>query len=144
MTKKYQDIDFCDPKTHDDPYEMYDYFMEHEPLTWDAHNELWQVFRYDDIVRVDAKRKLLGGRKVEIDVNQGRATVTESIDFSGRPDAAEYVERFLREAMLASPVGERVSGTDLATVQRALDRLVADGLLAEVDRASMLAALTGK
>ena len=103
-----------------------------------------RTIRYDDIVRVEAKRKLLGGRKVEIDVNQGRATVTESIDFSGRPDAAEYVERFLREAMLASPVGEKGSGTDLATVQRALDRLVADGLLAEVDRASMLAALTGK
>ena len=55
-----------------------------------------RAIRYDDIVRVDAKRKLLGGRKVEIDVNQGRATVTESIDFSGRPGAAEYVERFRR------------------------------------------------
>jgi len=83
---------------------------------------------YDDIVRVDAKRKLLGGRKVEIDVNQGRATVTESIDFSGRPDAAEYVERFLREA----------------AVQLALDRLVADGLLSEGDRSRMLAVLAHK
>ena len=100
-----------------------------------------RTIRYDDIVRVDAKRKLLGGRKVEIDVNQGRATVTESIDFSGRPGAAEYVERFLREAMLASPAEESRSATDAPAVQRALDRLVADGLLTDEDRLRMLAAL---
>ena len=104
-----------------------------------------RTIRYDDIVRVDAKRKLLGGRKVEIDVNQGRATVTESIDFSGRPGAAEYVERFLREAMLASPAGEKGdSATDLAAVQRALDRLVNDGLLSEEDLTRMLAVLVRK
>ena len=102
-----------------------------------------RTIRYDDIVRVDAKRKLLGGRKVEIDVNQGRATVTESIDFSGRPGAAEYVERFLREAMLASPAGEKGgSTTDITALRRALDRLVADGSLAEEDRSRMLAVLT--
>ena len=100
-----------------------------------------RAIRYDDIVRVDAKRKLLGGRKVEIDVNQGRATVTESIDFSGRPGAAEYVERFLREAMLASPAEEGRSATDAPAVQLALDRLVADGLLTDEDRLRMLAAL---
>ena len=100
-----------------------------------------RAIRYDDIVRVDAKRKLLGGRKVEIDVNQGRATVTESIDFSGRPSAAEYVERFLREAMLASPAEESRSATDAPAVQLALDRLVADGLLTDEDRLRMLEAL---
>lgn len=103
-----------------------------------------RAIRYDDIVRVDAKRKLLGGRKVEIDVNQGRATVTESIDFSGRPGAAEYVERFLREAMLASPAAENDAETDVTAVQLALDRLVRDGLLAEEDRLRMLRVLTRK
>jgi len=104
-----------------------------------------RTIRYDDIVRVDAKRKLLGGRKVEIDVNQGRATVTESIDFSGRPGAAEYVERFLREAMLASPAGEKGdSATDIAAVRRALDRLVIGGLLSEEDQSRMLTSLAGK
>ena len=103
-----------------------------------------RTIRYDDIVRVDAKRKLLGGRKVEIDVNQGRATVTESIDFSGRPDAAEYVERFLREAMLAGPAAENDTETDVTAVQLALDRLVGDGLLAEEDRLRMLEVLAHK
>ena len=53
LEKPYKEIDFCDPKTHDDAYEMYDHFLEHEPLAWDPHNELWQVFRYDDIVRIE-------------------------------------------------------------------------------------------
>lgn len=96
---------------------------------------------YDDLVRVDARRQLLGGRKVEIDINQGRATVTESIDFSGRPEAAEFVERFLKEAMLR-PTGEGgAPTTDFAAVQRSLARLVADGVLSADDRDRMLAVL---
>ncbi len=107
--------------------------------------EASRTIRYDDIVRVHAKRRLLGGREVEVDVNQGRATVTESIDFSGRSDAAEYVERFLKEAMLASMSGEsNASSTDLPAVHQALDRLVGDGLLANDDRTKMLNALTRK
>ncbi len=97
---------------------------------------------YDDLVRVDAKRKLLGGRKVEIDINQGRATVTEIIDFSGRPEAAEYVERFLREAMLVRPIREKRPQTDGAAVSRTLDQLVAEGALSADDRDVMLSALS--
>src|SRR5690606_16335246 len=59
-----------------------------------------QEVRYSDLIIVENKRKLLGGRKVRIDVNRGRATVTLTMDFSGKPDAAEYVARFLNEAML--------------------------------------------
>jgi len=50
---KFQNIDFCAPSTHDNPYEMYDYFLEHEPLYFDAKNEVWEVFRYDDIVAIE-------------------------------------------------------------------------------------------
>ncbi|MEM9731048.1 MAG: cytochrome P450 [Myxococcota bacterium] len=49
---KFENVDFCDPKTHDDPYEMYDYFLEHEPIYFDEKNGLWEVFRYDDVVRI--------------------------------------------------------------------------------------------
>jgi len=52
VTKKFQDLDMCDPKTHDDPWEMLEYLRENEPLYWDPHNELWYVFRYDDIVEI--------------------------------------------------------------------------------------------
>jgi cholest-4-en-3-one 26-monooxygenase len=50
---KFQNLDFCAPSTHDNPYEMYDYFLEHEPIRFDEKNELWEVFRYDDIVAIE-------------------------------------------------------------------------------------------
>ncbi|MGB3050048.1 MAG: cytochrome P450 [Polyangiales bacterium] len=50
---KFQNVDFCAPSTHDNPYEMYDYFLEHEPLYFDEKNEVWEVFRYDDIVQIE-------------------------------------------------------------------------------------------
>jgi len=50
---KFQNLDFCAPSTHDNPYEMYDYFLENEPLYFDEKNGVWEVFRYDDIVRIE-------------------------------------------------------------------------------------------
>lgn len=50
---KFRNLDFCAPSTHDNPYEMYDYFLEHEPIRYDETNELWEVFRYDDIVTIE-------------------------------------------------------------------------------------------
>ncbi len=118
-----------------------------------------QTVRYEDIVRVDEKRLFLGGRKVEIDVNQGRATTTHALDFSARADAAEFVARFLQEAMLASAradaaeslrpeaapeLGERArttAGSDLRAVERALADLRAAGTLADADHRRLLAAL---
>lgn len=104
--------------------------------------------RYEDIVGVEAKRKLLGGRSVNVDLNRGRATVTETIDFSGQPAAAEYVERFLREAMMRSmrshtdgPTASPARGTDRRAVETALDGLVQAGRLSVEDRQRMLDAL---
>jgi cytochrome P450 family 142 subfamily A polypeptide 1 len=50
---KFQNVDFCNPETHVNPYEMYDYFLEHEPIYFDEKNGVWEVFRYDDIVRIE-------------------------------------------------------------------------------------------
>ena len=50
---KFHPVDFCDPSAHDNPYEMYDYFLEHEPIYFDEKNEVWEVFRYDDIVAIE-------------------------------------------------------------------------------------------
>ena len=118
-----------------------------------------QTIRYEDIVRVDAKRLFLGGRKVELDVNQGRATTTHALDFSGRPDAADFVARFLNEAMLVSArregdarrasstaeAGARTpAGSDLAAVERVLTELHRAGTLAERDYRRMLDILRGE
>jgi cytochrome P450 family 142 subfamily A polypeptide 1 len=50
---RFQHVDFCDPKTHDNPYQMYDYFLEHEPIYFDVKNGVWEVFRYDDVVTIE-------------------------------------------------------------------------------------------
>ena len=111
-----------------------------------------RAIRYGDIVGVRAKRKLLGGREIEIDLNRARATVTETLDFSGQPGAAEYVERLLQQALaLGARVPDasspRLDGdptahaTDRRAVQDALDRLVGLGRLTDADRQRMLDAL---
>lgn len=103
-----------------------------------------RVIRYADIVGVRSKRKLLGGRAVEIDLNRARATVTETLDFSGQPGAAEYVERFLQQALAIGarvPADPTTDGTDRRAVEDALDQLVALGRLADADRQRMLDAL---
>jgi hypothetical protein len=99
--------------------------------------------RYEDVVRVEEKRQLLGGRRVEIDVNRGRATVTETIDFSAHADAAEYVARLLKEAMLRppSPSKPEQATTDLGAVEAALADLERNGLLSAEDRRAMRAAI---
>ena len=103
-----------------------------------------RTIRYGDIVGVRSKRKLLGGREIQIDLNRARATVTETLDFSGQPGAAEYVERFLQQtlALGVAPTAS-ASGTDRRAVEAALDQLVAAGALADADRQRMLDALAG-
>lgn len=113
-----------------------------------------QTIRYEDIVRVDEKRLFLGGRKVELDVNQGRATTTHALDFSARAAAAEFVARFLQEAMLTSARADAglrraepsapppaATGTDIAAVERALADLRTAGSLADADYRRLLDAL---
>jgi len=85
-----------------------------------------QTIRYEDLVRVTTKRKFLSGRKVFIDANQGQATVTLTVDFSGKPKAAQYVTRFLHEAMIQS-----ISDSDLDTARVETD---ADAVIAALDR----------
>jgi cytochrome P450 family 142 subfamily A polypeptide 1 len=34
-------------------YERYAWFREHEPVAWDATNELWGIFRYADVVEIE-------------------------------------------------------------------------------------------
>ena len=36
-----------------DPYATYAWMREHEPVYWDAVNELWGVARYDDVVEIE-------------------------------------------------------------------------------------------
>jgi cytochrome P450 family 142 subfamily A polypeptide 1 len=50
-----------------DPYAAYAWMREHEPVYWDAVNELWGVARYDDIVRIEKQKD----RFISSDQNKG-------------------------------------------------------------------------
>ncbi len=102
-----------------------------------------QTVLYEDLVGVELKRRLLGGRRIELQVNRGRATFTLSMDFSGKPRAAPYVARFLQEAMLRTPMAHDPSNarTDHAAVQAALAQLRAQGKLSTRDYHRLLEVL---
>lgn len=102
-----------------------------------------QTVRYEDLIHIDSKRKLLGGRRIELGINRGRATIETFLDFSGRPGGAEYIARFLNEAMLQAPTqgANAAITTDLEAVRAALTDLVDRGLLSPADRTRMLRAL---
>jgi len=111
-----------------------------------------QELRYDDIVGVSVKKRFLGGMKLLVDHNAGQATVTHTIDFSGKGGAAQYVARFLQEAMLAGAEAAdeaadatrqetRSSETDRVSVEAALAGLIATGRLSRADYNKMIRAL---
>jgi cytochrome P450 family 142 subfamily A polypeptide 1 len=49
---RFRGVDLCAPETHDEPWELYDYLRDNDPLYWDEHNELWYAFRYDDVLAI--------------------------------------------------------------------------------------------
>lgn len=97
-----------------------------------------EVVLYQDIVAVEVRRRLLGGKAIHLEVNRGRATFQLALDFSGKPDAVPYVVRFLNEAMLHQP---RPSGGDVGRLEQVRVRLLEmmrDGLLREDEVQDMM------
>ena len=87
--------------------------------------------RYGEIVGVEMAGSRLRGRKIDLAVNSGRATVQVRMDLSARPKAAEFIHRFLNEVMLMPSVPDSL--TDWAAVDRALRALQRDGRLSATD-----------
>ncbi len=101
-----------------------------------------QEVSYADLVEVVSERKRLGGRKVSLVVNRGRATLNLTIDFSGRKEAAPFVERFLYEAMQHGAAQEMAarrteSFTDWSAVREAMTTLQHTGKLQANDAARL-------
>mgnify|MGYP006282450873 CR=1 FL=1 len=108
-----------------------------------------QSVQYQDLVGVEATSRWLGlgGKRVDLEVNRGRATFDLSMDFSGAPDAAEYVADFLHAAMLKDVTfgpEEAPAGTDVEAVRRALDRLRTQQKLTDADYERVLDVLEGE
>jgi hypothetical protein len=110
-----------------------------------------QTVRYRDLIEVGAKRRFLGlgGKKVELTVNRGRATFDLMMDFSGQPDAADYVSEFLNVAVsegvkLGTSENAGEAETDVATVRDTLTSLRERGVLSGEDMDRMMDAITSE
>jgi hypothetical protein len=99
-----------------------------------------QTVRYRDLVGVETHSRWmgLGGKKVDLTVNRGRATFDLTMVFSGQPGAAEHVAAFLETAMLHDLSENTETGTDVAAVRDALQRLYNEGKLSEADLERLL------
>lgn len=108
--------------------------------------------KYTDIVEVEKKKKLLGGQRLALTVNRGRATIELEIDFSGKAKATPYVARFLKDALWRSmeddgpepePVARQSTATetDVRAVEETLIELVRSGRLTQADYREMMRAL---
>lgn len=102
-----------------------------------------QHVAYRDVVGAVSRKRLLGGRYVELQINRGRATVNLRMDFSARPGAAPFVERFLSEAIVAEPPASAARDRQsLTAIEEALQQLVVDGHLSPSEMRRMLGTLT--
>ncbi len=97
-----------------------------------------QDVRYDEIVQVEQKRGVLKGQRIVIQINRARATFTAELNISAKPRAAEYLRRFLHEAMIR-PHPASAQRTDWGAVVSALRTLRDRGCLSETDYGRLLA-----
>jgi cytochrome P450 family 142 subfamily A polypeptide 1 len=51
-------IDVLDPRFYDDPWDGYRWLRQHDPVHWDATNELWVVSRHEDVSHVSRHQEL--------------------------------------------------------------------------------------
>lgn len=100
-----------------------------------------RAIHYANIVGVRSKKSFLGARRVEVDVNRGRATVTESLDLTAHSGAMDYVLRCLEEILRAPVAASDSSRTDVEAVRAALEPLVEEGVLTEAQLQRMLGVL---
>ncbi len=109
---------------------------------------------YDDLVQVEAEKKMLGGRRLKLTINRGRATINLELDFSGKAKAAPYVSRLLEDILYRTIAAEKArepvsssegphdgGKTKVRIVEETLIALVKDGSLSEDDFREMMRVL---
>ena len=60
-------LDLLDGEWYLNPYETYAWQRENAPVAWDEINELWGIFRYDDIVEIESHDRIF----ISSDTNKG-------------------------------------------------------------------------
>jgi cholest-4-en-3-one 26-monooxygenase len=125
-----------------DPYAAYRWMREHEPVYWDATNELWGVSRYDDIVDIERRKDVFvnsdqakGGYRPNIPADPAIIGLDDPLHHHRRNLVAR---RFTPRAVSAREDHVR------ATVARLIDAVEAKGGRAEIvdELAAPLPAMT--
>jgi cytochrome P450 family 142 subfamily A polypeptide 1 len=113
-----------------DPYATYAWLREHEPVCWDATNELWGVMRYDDIEHIEKHPELF----ISSDRNKGgyRPNIPADPSLIGLDDP----EHRARRNLVARSFTPRAVGAwedeVRATITRLFDGVEANGGKAEI------------
>lgn len=106
-----------------------------------------QTVRYRDLEGIELKHRWLGiaGKKIDLQIRRGRTSFELTMDFSGQPEAADYVAHFLEAALHYEPQTKEADPgeptTDVEAVRRALGRLRRDNKLTDEDYHRLLSAL---
>jgi cholest-4-en-3-one 26-monooxygenase len=128
-------------------YERYAWFREHEPVAWDGVNELWGVFRYDDVEHVETRDDVFissdttkGGYRPNIPADPALLGTDNPLHAKRRKLVSR---RFTPRAVAAHEPEVRVIVTELldAALARGRTEIVAE--LASVLPARMMGRLLG-
>ncbi len=114
---------------------------------------------------MNLKKKMMGGQRLELSVNRGRATINLELDFSGKAKAAPFVARLLEDVMFRTTEEEMARDaarsrpresiravdrerpaleTDVRVVEETLIALVREGHLLEDDFRDMMRVLNNR
>ncbi len=126
------DLDLLDGDFYaNDPYPTYAWLREHQPLCWDATNELWGVSRYDDIEFIEKHPELF----VSSDQTKGgyRPNIPADPSIIGLDDP----EHRARRNVVARSFTPRAVGAWEADVRQTVTSLF-DGVEANGGRAEII------
>jgi cytochrome P450 family 142 subfamily A polypeptide 1 len=128
-------------------YERYAWFREHEPVAWDTENELWGIFRYDDIVEIEMRDDIFvnsdqakGGYRPNIPADPAIIGLDNPLHTQRRKLVSR---RFTPRAVAAREEQVRGIVTDLIDQALAKGRVDIVGDLASVLPARMIGWLLG-
>jgi cytochrome P450 family 142 subfamily A polypeptide 1 len=141
-------LDLLDGASYvDGAYERYAWFREHEPVAWDAVNELWGVFRYSDVDYVETHDEVFissdttkGGYRPNIPADPALLGTDNPLHAQRRKLVSR---RFTPRAVGSQEPEVRAIVTDLLDAALARGQVEVVGELASVLPARMIGRLLG-
>ena len=125
------DLDLLDGEFYaNDPYTTYAWLREHEPVCWDATNELWGVSRYDDVEFIEKHPELF----ISSDQDKGgyRPNIPADPSIIGLDDPEHRARRNLVARSFTPRAVGAWEGEVRETVTSLFDAVEANGGRAEI------------